>query len=49
MGIADEEIVYNKGEGSRVSVVAEQHGGGGLREAVLGEEGDKTELGQEAG
>jgi hypothetical protein len=29
--------------------MAEEHVGGGLREAVLGEEGDKTELGQEAG
>ncbi len=33
----------------KVGVVAENHGGGGLGEAVLGEEGDKTELGQEAG
>ncbi len=30
-------------------MVAEEHWGGGFREAVLGEEGDKTELGQEAG
>ncbi len=30
-----------------VGVVAEEHGGGGFREPVLGEEGDKTELGQE--
>jgi hypothetical protein len=49
VGIADEEIVHYKGEGGGVGVVAEQHGGGGPREAVLGEEGDKTELGQEAG
>ncbi len=33
-----------KGEGSGVGVVAEKHGGGGLGEAVLGEEGDKTKL-----
>ena len=45
MGIADEEIVHYKGEGSGVGVVAEEHGGGGFRETVLGEEGDKTELG----
>ena len=44
MGIADEEIVHYKDEGSGVGVVAEEHGGGGLGEAVLGEEGDKTEL-----
>ena len=37
------------GEGGGVGVVAEKHGVGSLREAVLGEEGDKTELGQEAG
>ena len=47
MGIADEEIVHYKGESSGVCVVAEKHGDGGLGEAVLGEEGDKTELGQE--
>ncbi len=45
VGIADEEIVYYKGEGRGVDVVAEEHGGGGFRETVLGEEGDKTELG----
>jgi hypothetical protein len=49
VGIADEEIVHYKGKGGGVGVVAEKHGCGGLREAVLGEEGDKTELGQEAG
>jgi hypothetical protein len=43
----DEEIVHYKGEGSEVGVVAEEHGGGSFREAVLGEEGDETELGQE--
>jgi hypothetical protein len=41
MGIADEEIVHYEGEGSGVGVVAEEHGGGSFREAVLGEEGDK--------
>ncbi len=49
MGIADEEIVHYKGESSGVGVVAEKHGGVGFGEAVLGEEGNKTELGQEAG
>jgi len=44
VGIADEEIVHYKGESSGVGVVAEKHGGGGLGEAGLGEEGDKTEL-----
>jgi hypothetical protein len=44
VGIADEETVHYKGESSGVGVVAEKHGGGGLGEAVLGEEGDKTEL-----
>ena len=29
--------------------MAEEHGGGGFGVAVLGKEGDKTELGQEAG
>ncbi len=35
--IADEEIVHNKGEGSGVGVVAEEHGGGGFGESMLGE------------
>ncbi len=48
MGIADEEILYYQGESGGVGVVAEEHGGGGFREAVLGEEGDKTKLGQES-
>jgi hypothetical protein len=47
MGISDEEIVHYEGEGSGVGVVAEEHGGGSFRDAVLGEEGNKTELGQE--
>ncbi len=38
MGVADEEIVHDQGESGGVGVVAEEHGGGGFREAVLGEE-----------
>ncbi len=49
VGVADEEIVHYQGESGGVGVVAEEHGDGGFREAVLGEEGDKTELGKEAG
>ena len=49
VGITDEEIVNNKGKCGGVGVVAEEHGGGGFREAMLCEGGDKTELGQEAG
>ncbi len=48
MGVADEEIVHYQGESGGVGVVAEEHRGGGFREAMLCEEGDKTELGQEA-
>ena len=47
MGIANEEIVHYQGEGSGVVVVAEEHWGGGFREVVFGEEGDKAKLGQE--
>jgi hypothetical protein len=47
LGIANEEIVHYQGEGGGVGVVAEEHGGGGFREAVLGEEGNKAKLGQE--
>jgi hypothetical protein len=44
--IADEEIVNYEGEcGGRVDVMAEEHGGGSFGVAVLGEEGDKVELG----
>ncbi len=46
--VSYKEVVYNKGEGGGVGVVSEEHGGGSLREAVLGKEGDKTKLGQEA-
>jgi hypothetical protein len=45
VGIANKEVIYGKGEGGGVSVVAEKHGGGGFSVAVLGEEGDKAELG----
>ncbi len=45
VGIANKEVIYSKGEGGGVSVVAEKHGGGGFSVAVLGEEGDKAELG----
>ena len=47
VGIADEEIVNNKGKRGGVGVVAEKHGGGGFGVAVLGKEGDKSKLGQE--
>ena len=44
--IANKEVVYDKGEGGGVGVVAEEHGGGGLFSVpVLGEEGEKAELG----
>jgi hypothetical protein len=50
VGIADEENVHHKGESDGVGVVvAEERGSGGLRKAVLGEEGDKAKLGQETG
>ena len=45
VGIANKEVIYGKGEGGGVSVVAEKHGSGGFSVAVLGEEGDKLELG----
>ncbi len=47
MGVAYKEVVHNKGEGGGVGVVSEEHGGGSLREAVLGKEGDKAKLGQD--
>jgi hypothetical protein len=49
VGITDEEIVNNKGKCGGVGVVAEKHGGGCFGVAVLGKEGDKTKLRQEAG
>ena len=48
VGITDEEIVNDKGKSSGVGVVAEKHGGGGFPVAVLGKEGDKSKLRQEA-
>ena len=36
VGIADKEVVDSKGEGGGVSVVSEEHRGGGFRVAVLG-------------
>ncbi len=45
VGVAYKEIVYSKGEGGRVCVVAEEHRGGGFRVTVLCEEGYKTKLG----
>ncbi len=49
VGVTDEEVVNKKGKRGGVGVVAEEHGGGGFRVAVLGTEGDKTKLGQETG
>jgi hypothetical protein len=34
MGVSYKEVVYDKGEGGGVGVVSEEHGGGGLREAM---------------
>ena len=36
VGIADKKVVDGKGEGGGVSVVSEEHRGGGFRVAVLG-------------
>jgi hypothetical protein len=48
VGIADEEIVHYQDEGGGVGVAGGGRAwGGGFREAVLGEEGDKAKLGQE--
>ena len=49
VGITDEEIVNNKGKCGGVGVVAEKHGGECFGVSVLGQEGDKTKLRQEAG
>ena len=49
VGVTDEEVVNNKGKRGGVGVMAEEHGGGGFGVAVLGKEGDKTKLRQEAG
>ena len=44
VGVADKEIIDSKGECGGVSVVAEEHRGGGFRVAVFGQEGDKAKL-----
>jgi hypothetical protein len=48
VGVAYKEVFHNKDEGGGVGVVSEEHEGVSLGEAVLGKEGDKTKLGQEA-
>ena len=45
VGIANKEVIDNKGEGGGVGVVAEEHGGGGFGVAVLSEKRDKAKLG----
>ncbi len=44
MGIANKEVIDNKGEGGGVGVVTEDHGGVGFGVPALGEEGDKSKL-----
>jgi hypothetical protein len=41
VGIANKEVIDNKGEGGGVGVVAEERGGRGFGVPVLGEEGDR--------
>ncbi len=36
VGVANKEIINSKGEGGGVSVVVEEHRGGGFRVVVLG-------------
>ena len=43
--VAYKEVVYGKGEGGGVGVVAEEHRDGGFGVAVLGEKRDKAKLG----
>ena len=43
--VAHKEVVYGKGEGGGVGVVAEEHRGGGFGVSVLGEKRDKAKLG----
>jgi hypothetical protein len=38
VGTADKKVIYSKGEGDGVGVVAEKHGGGGFCVAVSGKE-----------
>ncbi len=45
VGVTYKEVVYSKGEGRGVGVVAEKHRGGGFRVTVLCEEGYKAKLG----
>ncbi len=45
VGVTYKEIVYSKGEGGGVGVVAEKHRGGGFRVTVLCEKGYKAKLG----
>jgi hypothetical protein len=44
VGVADKEVVDDKEEGGRVSVVAEEHGGGGFRVAMLGEKAERQDV-----
>ena len=44
VGVADKKVVYGKGEGGGVGVVAEEHRGGGFGVAVLVEEGDQAQF-----
>ncbi len=48
VGVTYKEIVYSKGEGGGVGVVAEKHRGGGFRVTVLCEKGYKAKLGTRA-
>ena len=45
VGVANEKVVYGKGEGSGVGAVAEEHRGGGFGVAVLGKKRNKAKLG----
>ena len=45
VGVANEKVVYGKGEGGGVGVVAEEHRGGSFGVAVLGKKGNKAKLG----
>ena len=45
VGVADKKVVYGKGEGGGVGVVAEEHRGGGFGVAVYSEKRDKAKLG----
>ena len=45
VGIANKKVVDSEVEGGGVSVLAEEHRGGGFGVAVLGEKRDKAKLG----